>query len=93
MTLERRVPTHLNRAGFLGPGGAGEIHHAGRDEPVACIGRRCDGARMAGTPQHEKDSELLRLKHLGRSQRQIASSLCVATGHRESSAPAREKPA
>jgi IS30 family transposase len=27
-----------------------------------------------------KIRELLRLKHLGRSQRQIASSLCVATG-------------
>lgn len=35
---------------------------------------------MSGTPQHEKDRELLRLKQLGRSQRQLASSLCIAVG-------------
>jgi transposase len=51
-----------------------------RQKPIERAAKRCDGGEMSERLTMRKIRELLRLKDCGRSQREIASSLCVAVG-------------
>ena len=51
----------------------------GDDKPIERAGERCDGGGMDRLSMR-KIREVLRLKHCGRSQREIASSVAVAVG-------------